>query len=286
MEQKPVRGHEALAPPSADIARQYLDEADAVVTRLESSIDRRALGRLQMVNAVAIAAYLVAMAAAIRSDGGGTYQAILFSFLIWGQLASGMAQRSGMQWRMTRSRWPVLLAGGAVLVAALVVFGFVAFDPSFPVAGMLIPAALVLIGFGGYGAVQLARASGEVPAPRTPHAALSRGSRWGTVLVGVTVGLLTMLGSAPEGAVRSALLLLVVLMILAWGAAARSELGLPAVGASWRWPHLVAFAASACAQSLLVLLDGVPTVVGVLSGAGVVLLFIAVSFVPGRDLRD
>lgn len=286
MDQKPVDGYEVLAPPSADIAQRYLDEAEAVATRLERSADRRALAWLQIANAVAIAAYLIAMAAAIRSDGVGTYQVILFSFLMWGQLASGMAQRNGMQWRMTRSRWPVMLAGGVLIVAALVVFGFVAFDPDFPVVGMLAPAVIVLIGFGGYGTAQLMRASGDPRAPRASHAPMSRAARWGTALVGVAVGLLTMLGSAPEGVVTSVLLLLVVLMILAWGVASRSEMGLPAIGASWRWPHLVAFAVSACAQSLLVLLDGVPVHLGVLSGAGIVVLFVAVSFVPGRDLRD
>lgn len=286
MEQKPVDGHEALAPPSADIAQKYLEEAEAVATRLERSADRRALAWLQIANAVATAAYLIAMAAAIRSDGAGTYQVILFSFLIWGQLASGIAQRNGMQWRMTRSRWPALLAGGLLILTALVVFGFVVFDPAFPVAGMLVPALIVLIGFGGYGTAQLMRASGDSRAPRASHAPMSRAARLGTVLVGVAVGLLTMLGSAPAGVVTSVILLLVVLMILAWGVASRSELGLPAVGASWRWPHLVAFAVSACALSMLVLLDGVPAILGVVSGVGIILLFVAVSFMPGRDLRD
>lgn len=285
MEQKPVQGHERLPPPSADIAQRYLDEADAVEIRRERSIDRRALAWLQIVNALVTAVYLVAMAAAIRGDGGGTYQVILFSFLMWGQLASGMAQRSGMQWRMTPSRWPLIVAGGLLLTAALVIFGLVAFDPDFPVIGMVIPAALVVIGFGGYGAVQLVRASHDARTPPAERTRLPRGARWGTVLVGVAIGVLTMLGSAPDGVLTSACVLLVVLMLLAWMVASRADMGLPAVGASWRWPHLVAFAVSACALSLTVLLDDVPMFLGVLCGAGVIVLFAAVSFAPGRDLR-
>ena len=286
MEQKPVHGQEALAPPSADIAQRYLDEADAVVSRRGHVVDRRALARLHIANAVITAAYLVAMAAALRGDGAGTSQVILFSFLLWGQLASGMAQRNGMQWRLTASRWPLLLAGGVLTVTAIVVFGFVVWDPEFPAAGMWLPGALVLIGFGGYGVVQLARASGGTRPPRPHPVPLPRGARWGTVLVGVAVGVLTALGAAPDGVLISVLALLVVLMLVAWIAAARTEMGLPTVGASWRWPHVTAFAASACALSLVVLLDEVPVVVGALSGLGTVALLTAVSFVPGRDLRD
>lgn len=286
MEHQPVQGQELLAPPSADIAQRYLDEADAVAIRRERSVDRRALAWLQIINCLVTAVYLTASAVAIRSDVSGAYQALLFGLIMWGQLASGAAQRSGMQWRMTWSRWPVIVAGAALLAAALVIFGFVAFDPDFPVIGMVIPAALVVIGFGGYGVVQLIRASGDVRRPPAARSRLSRGARGGTVLVGVAVGLLMMLGSAPDGVLTSILLLLVVLMLFAWVVAARTEMGLPAVGAAWRWPHLVAFAASTCALSLVVLVDDIPVLVGVLSGLGVIALFIAVSFVRGRDLRD
>lgn len=286
MEQTPVQGQEALAPPSADIAQRYLDEAAAVVHRRGHVVDRRALARLHIANAVITAAYLVAMAAALRGDAGGTSQVILFSFLLWGQLVSGMAQHSGMQWRLTASRWPLLLAGGVLIVAALIVFGFVVWDPEVPAVGIWIPAALVLFGFGGYGAVQLARASGGPHPPRSHPAPLPRGARWGTVLVGIAIGVLAMRGSAPDGVLTSVLMLLVVLMLVAWMVAARTEMGLPTVGASWRWPHLAAFAASVCALSLVVLLDGVPVVLGVLSGLGIIALLTAVSFVPGRDLRD
>lgn len=286
MEQKPVQDQELLAPPSADIAQKYLDEADAVAIRRERSVDRRGLAWLQIVNALVTAVYLTALAVAIRSDVSGTYQVILFGFLMWGQLASGAAQRSGMQWRMTWSRWPVLMAGGALLAATLVIFGLVAFDPDFPVIGMVVPAALVVLGFGGYGVVQLVRASADVRKSLVVRTRLSPGARWGTILVGVAVGLLMMLGSAPDGVLTSILILLVVLMLFAWIVAARTEMGLPAVGASWRWPHLVIFGAASCMLSLVVLADDLPVLGGVVSGVGVIALFVAVSFVPGRDLRD
>lgn len=286
MEQKPVQGYEALAPPSADVAQRYLDEADAVTHRRGHVIDRRSLAWLQIASAAITALYLVALCAAIRGHGGVTPQVFVFSFLVWGQLSTGMAQRSGMQLRLTWSRWPVLLAGSALTVAVLVLFGFAIFDPGFPVIGVWIPAVLMLVGFGGYGAVQLARASRDPRPPRAMPKPLPRAMRWGTICVGVALGVMAMLGSAPDGVLQSTLLLLVVLMAFVWLVAARSEMGLPAVGASWRWPHLLAFAAAAGVSALLVLLDGVPISLGFVGGLGIVALFVAVSFVPGRDLRD
>lgn len=286
MEQKPVQGHEAIAPPSADIAQRYLDEAEAVVHRRGRVVDRRALAWLQIAGAAVTAVYLVALVTAIRGHGGLTPQIFVFSFLLWGQLSTGMAQRSGMQLRLTWSRWPALLAVGVPAVAALVVFGFAIFDPGFPAIGVWIPSVLVLVGFGGYGAVQLARASGDPRPPRSMPKPLPRAMRWGTICVGVVLGAMAMLGSAPDGVLASTLLLLVVLMAFVWLVAARSEMGLPAVGASWRWPHLLAFAAAAGAMTVLVLLDGVPIGLGFVGGLGIIALFVAVSFVPGRDLRD
>ncbi len=115
--------------------------------RRDRAIDRRALAGLQMVNAAVTAGYLVAFALVLRQDDVVASQVILFTFLVWGQLASGMAQRHGMQWRWSASRWPLLLGGGVVLVGAVLVFGFVALDTRLPVGMVLIPAGLVR---GGY----------------------------------------------------------------------------------------------------------------------------------------
>ncbi|MEX0158892.1 MULTISPECIES: hypothetical protein [unclassified Microbacterium] len=285
MEQKPVDGYEVLAPPSADIAQRYLDEAAAVATRRERTVDRRALAWLQIVNAVATAAYLAVLAFALRADSVLASQTIVFSFLLWVQLASGMAQRSGMQRRPSWSKWPALLAGGLLVATALVVFGFAVWAPGFPAIGVLIPPALVLVGLGGYGAVQLARASGDVRPPRSHPQPLSRVIRWGTILVGVALGVLMTLASAPDGGLASVLVMLVLLMLFIWMFAFSSDLGLPAIGASWRWPHLAIFAVAVSALSGAVLLP-VPLDAGALAGAAVIILFVAVSFVPGRDLRD
>lgn len=288
MDQKPVPGQPALQPPDADIAQRYLDEARSVPARRDRAVDRRSLAWLQIANAVICAVYLTVFALVIRSEGAPASQVLLFTFLVWGQLASGMAQRNGLQWRLTRSRWPIIVGGAAVLVSALIVFGFAVWDPTLPLFVSVVPGALVLVGLGGYGVVQLLRAPQEGHRPRPRRVPLSRETRGGTVLVGIAIGSLILLGAAPEGVVKAVLLLLICLLLVVWLLAARSGLGLPAIGASWRWPHVVAFAVAAAALLVLVLLGGQqPQVLAsVLAGAGVVVLFLAVAYVPGRDLRD
>lgn len=288
MEQKPIPGQDALVPPDADLAQQYLAAADVVAGRRDRAVDRRALAWLQILNAVVTAAYLVAFALVLRIDDVIASQMILFTFLVWGQLASGMAQRNGMQWRMTRSRWPVILSGGLLLAAALVVFGLVALDTALPTGTVFIPAGMVLLGIGGSGVVQLIRASGDPRRPRPASGPLPVPLRWGTALVGITLGVLTMLGGAPDDALRSVITLLVMMALLAWIVAFNTPLGLPAVGAAWRWPHIATFFVAACIPVGLVLGGqalGSRGFAGVLGGVVVILLFALVCFVPGRESR-
>lgn len=288
MQQKPIPGHDALVPPDADIARRYLAAADAVVERRGRAVDRRALAGLQIANAVITAGYLVAFALVIRQSDVLASQVILFTFLVWGQLASGMAQRNGMQWRWSASRWPLILGEVVVLVGAVVVFGLVALDPGLPVGVVLIPAGIVLVGIGGYGVVQLFRAAGDARSPRPPRVTLPAPIRWGTLLLGVALGVLTMLAGAPDDVLRSVISLLVMLVLLAWIVAFNTPVGLPAIGASWRWPHVAAFLLAAGIPVALVLGGGggsASGLAGVVGGVVVIVLFVLVSFVPGREGR-
>lgn len=291
MEQNPVPEQAALVPPDAEIAQRYLDEARVVATRRDRAVDRRALAWLQIANAAVTAVYLTVFAWVLESAGSLVPQVILFTFLVWSQIASGMAQRNGMQWRMTRSRWPLVAAGAAALCAALVVFGFAVVDRTLPLFVTFVPGAIVLVVLGGYGIVQLLRASRDPRPPRPARSRLPRGVRIGTTLLGVALGVLILLLGAPEGVVASTILLLVVLLLLAWILAARSDLGLPAIGTSWRWPHVLVFAVAASALLALVVGDaaGARSVglgTSALIGAGAVFLFAGVAFIPGRDGRE
>jgi hypothetical protein len=289
VDQKPVPGHDALVPPDAETARRYLDEADAVAVRRDRAVDRRAIARLQILNAVVTAAFLVASVIALRRSPDGGAQVLLFAFLVYGQILSGAAQRSGLQWRLTRGRWQVVVVGAVVMVAALVTFGVAVFAPEAPWVMVVLPGALVLAALGGYGAVQLARASNDPHRPAAPRTPLPRGARAGTVGVGAVFAALLMLAAAPEGVLASVLLLLIALCVLAWLCAGATDLGLPALGARWRWPHETGLAIAATALVALTLFgrggaEGEATA-GVIVGCGVLLLFGGLSFVPGRDLR-
>ncbi|MFJ4174118.1 hypothetical protein [Microbacterium sp. NPDC089696] len=287
MEQKPVAGHEALAQPDADIAQRFLDEADAVAQRRERTIDRRALAWLQIANTGILAVYLLVFATQLRADGG-LAQVLVFAFLVWGQLSSGMAQRWGMQRRLTRAHWPLILGGGVLLAAVLVLMFAAVFVPSFPVLPLYASVGLLALGFGGYAAAGLIRARRDPRPPVAPSAPLDRAARWGTILVGVTFGALTALAAAPEDVLRTVLLLLVVLGVAVWLFASDTEIGLSEIGAVWRWPHVVAVAVAGVALVGVVMLDlgarGLSSV-GVSLGAVVLVLFVAVSFAQGHPRR-
>lgn len=182
--------------------------------RRQRAVDRRALAWLQIVSAVVTAAFLVASVIALRRPADGGAQALLFAFLVYGQIFSGSAQRSGLQWRFTRV---------------------------------------------------------------------------GTLGVGVVLGALLMLSVAPAGVLASVLLLLLALCVLAWFCAGATDLGLPAIGALWRWPHEVGLAIGFALLVGLTVFDvgraeGGATA-GVIAGCGVVLLFVGLTFVPGRGVR-
>ncbi|KJL28214.1 hypothetical protein [Microbacterium oxydans] len=290
MEQHPVPGHEALVPPDADIARRYLDEAQAVTERRDRAVDRRALAWLQIANAVIGAVFITAFAWILRDAAPFMPQVVLFAFLVWSQLASGMAQRNGMQWRMSSARWPIIVSGAVLLGVALVFFWLAIWDERLPPITMLIPGTLMLVGLGGYGVFQLVRASHDPRPSRPGRSPLSRGIRWGTIVVGIALGALILLAGAPEGVVTSTLLLLMMLLLLVWILAARSQIGLPVIGAAWRWPHVLTFALAATALLALLVVRttgtdaGMPVTASI--GAAVVGMFSAVSFVHGRDPRD
>lgn len=290
MDQKPIFGQDALVPPEAGTARQYLAEERAVSERRDRAVDRRALGWLQIVNAVVTSTFLAVCALLLQRDVTNGYQVVLFTFIVWGQLAGGMAQRAGVQWRLSRRSWPLVTAGAAMVVAVLVVFGLSIFVPGLPVAIVLAPSVLVLLLLGGYGVVQLVRSSGEEARARITRMPLPRGARLGTVGVGVVVGALIALASAPEGVLTSVLTLMVALLVIAWFFAGATDMALAAVGARWRWPHATGFAVAAVALVVIVLLGSDRAsgglAVGLVAGAGVVVLFVVLSLVPGRDLGD
>lgn len=289
MEHQAVAGRETLAPPDVDTARQYLAQAEAIVERRERVIDRRTAAWLTIANAVFLAAYLFIAVQGFRQGVPSVeFQSLLVPLLVLSQISTGIAQRGDRGPRGSVVRRLVTVAGVVVAVGALVVFFLILVNTSISAEWILIPVAVILLGFGGYGVLRLIRASrGPRPLPpvRTP---LSVGVRWGTILVGVLLGAVCAVSAAPEQILRSVLLLVLLLAVIVWLGSSGTGVGLPLIGASWRWPHILALAV---AVGVLILLR-IPAIDGVvvapatflLTGLGIVLMFVAASAIPGRDL--
>lgn len=282
MEQKPVPGQEALVPPDPETAHRFLVAAEAVVERRARAVDRRALAWLQIGNAIVTAGFVVGYGTLLRRGDTVSAQSLLFALILWGQLAGGIGQRNGMAVRMTRAAWPVMLGGGLMLASAFVVFGFAVWDQGAPDALVLVPGVILIVGLGGYGLVQLRRAAADPPRDPAPPVRLTGGLRAGTILVGVALGLLTLLGAAPDDVTRAVLAVVLLLALVAWLMAFHSDVGLPAIGAAWRWPHILAFVVGTGVPVILVLMGVANALASVVAGAAVILLFVLVSFVPGR----
>jgi hypothetical protein len=105
----------------------------------------------------------------------------------------------------------------------------------------------------------------------------------GTVLVGVALAALTLTAGATDSLLGAVLSLVVMAGFIVWLCALASPVGLPVIGACWRWPHWLAFAASAGAMTAVVLAPA-SFAAGAIVSAIVALVFVGVSFAPGRPV--
>lgn len=289
IEQQPASGHETLAPPDPDVARRYLAKAEAIVERRERAVDRRGAAWLTIANAVFLAAYLYVAAQGFRQGVSSVeFQTLLVPLLLLSQISTGIGQRGDRGQQGTGERRLVTIGGVVIAVGALTVFVLILVNPRISVSWILVPVAAILVGFGGYGVARLIRAS-RGPRPLPPvRAPLSTGVRWGTILVGVVLGAVCAVSAVPDEMLRSVLLLVLLLALLVWFGSSGTGIGLPLVGASWRWPHILALVVSV---GILVVFR-IPAIDGVvlapatflLAGLGMVLMFVISSTLPGRDL--
>ncbi|MGM1016002.1 MAG: hypothetical protein ACQEW8_00480 [Actinomycetota bacterium] len=288
MEQKPMAGEEALTRPDPAVAELYLQEVGHIERRRDERIDRTAWGWTQLANAVVTAVFLTLGAAMLREGSTPRFQMALVMFLVWGQVAAGLAERAGFRWPLGRRTWVPYLASGVLLIVTLIVFGIAAFgEGPMPPHLLVLPGLLVLLGFGGAALVQMKIGRRQAPSNPPARAPLSRASRTGTIALGVFLGIVIALIGLPEDPISQMLLVMVYLLLVAWMLAGRSDLGVAALAAVWRWPVFVALAVAGATVVTLVSLDAwigsVAPSVTVLCGSAVAMLFVAVSFVRGYD---
>ncbi|WP_136037258.1 hypothetical protein [Microbacterium sp. K35] len=269
-----------LEPPDPDVARRYLAYAEEIVERRDRLVDRRPVAWLRIVSGVWFSAYLCIAASMMRDRTPSLrWQALLVLAILWGQLGEGFIARSDRGVRPAPFRRVLIVGGVGLVLAGVATLLLVSMNERVSPLWLVVPAAATLLGFGGYGTVALLRA----PRPtRQEPQRLSVPARWGTVLVGLAVGTVAWLGTVPADPASGMLLLLVTMaVVLVWTAASTTAIGLTTIGASWRWPHVVALLVATIASVVLVVLSPEPTISAAVA-AGVVVLIGGAAALRGR----
>ncbi|MGM7678018.1 hypothetical protein [Microbacterium sp. A94] len=288
MEQRPVDGHDPLAPPTADIAQAYLDELSAVQSRREEHVDRRGAAWLALAEAITISVYVTIAGFAIgMTSANSAFLIVLALFLLWTQLGNERREELGGINRSRARTWVAGIGIGALmiifllgrLVAALV-------GGEIPLVIYFLPGliALAVVGVPAVRDIRAFRPVGEQPR----HRHLTTPERWATVTIGVI-----MAGSIWVLGVGSELLILTlapVLMFayLAWWVAGRISERLPVLGAVWAWPQWLAFilggvAVTATISVQLLGLAASASTFAPLAAVVILLVFVASAFMDGRD---
>lgn len=288
IDQRPIDGSDPLPAPSPDIAAAYLEELGRVRTRREERVDRRALARHSLINAVVLAVYVAIACFAIGvGPTNSSFLIVLPLFLLWIQLSTEFREsRGALGSPIARNR--TVTIGFVVILLVVVVAGFAVslFEIAVPVPVRLIPAVLALL-IMGVPALRDLRRSASSPsiAPRRP---LSGPERLLTTGIAVTTAVTIWVLGSGSFMVTSIVALVVMGAYLAWWITGRVSDRVPALGAVWAWPQWTMFAAAGSAVAMIMVAQllglGDRLVVTAPIVAGVVLLlFVGSAFLDGRD---
>lgn len=288
MDQKPMQGSASLEPPTPAIAQLYLEEAIAIGDRRERWIDRRAAAWQAIITTVVLAVLLTAQLLVMRAGDTG-FQSLLFLILVVGQINAGLAERSGMQWRIPGSqRW---FAGVVVLFAVAVIgsyFALLVSPTDQPLWLYFAPGAVLSLGGGGLGIMQLRQARGSTPQVAQRHEALPRSTRIATACLGIVMGLAAFSTGLDDDLAVAIVWMVVMMTFVAWMFAGRSDFGPMAFGRYWRRPQFTAFAIGLGVMTWLSLQaaysTGVTPAVTAGCGGAVMVLMIGAAWIPARHL--
>lgn len=284
MEQRPIPGHEPLAPPTPDVARAYLDEIGSVVQRREALIDRRRMARLACVEAVVLAVYLTVMLFSFGTSIGSSFVVLVALFLLWLQFATELRESYGGQPRLSGTAQRLYVVFGLVGVAAVVggVWLQIA-GIDVPVFARFLPGVFLLGVFGGRALYELRRAPQALLDEREPF---TLGARWSTAALGVIIGLGIWVAASHEPMFVTAFAPIVMVALLGWSLVAYATDKLPALGAIWQWPQWSAFAISGAALIAVMLLslhtEVITTALAAALAVGAALLIIVTAVTGGR----
>lgn len=282
VKQKPMGTATPREPPTAGVAKSYLDEITAIERRREGRIDRRMLGWLHMIDGLVVGSLSAAALFVIATDEsiGYLWLLVIFELMIWMEISGELRDRIGARPQWFRS-WslPYLLV--FVPTILIVWWSSLIVRPSLLLA--LVPFGISVLVFGVLAAGQWRRASGQnlsgdMPAPEP----FTRGAAIATAVVGTLLGVLVVVATGvvePTAATAIAAILLGVLGVFT--IAVQTGTWIPALGRVWLWPQWTALVVAG-AMFLASLLLGASTRIitlpgAVVMGAFVLMLFIAVA---------
>ncbi len=286
MDQKPLRATAPLDPPTADVARAYLEEVGTVSQRREERVDRRGMAQVALWEACALAVYLCVM---MFGFGGATVAStfilLISVFLLWIQLSGelkesyGFQARGGLRTRSLYIAFAVIVVATATAGISLQLNGV-----DIPLGLRFVPGALVLLVFGGLAVRDIQKAGaanherGRMPLPVTARAI--------TITMGALIGAAILVAAAADPFPASVFSLVLMFCMGGWWIATQVSDRLPALGALWSWPQWSAFATGWCVLAGVVLmrfhtsLDMLPSAI---AAASVTMLFTVGAFAAGRN---
>lgn len=287
MEQKPIAAAQPLDPPTPDMARAYLDEAAAVGQRREERVDRRALARVSLIESFVLAGYLTTMMFGFGTPAASSSFIVLVGLLLlWVQLTGELRESYGFQPRLRFQQ------GWGRIVVLVIIAGIVLSGVALQLGGLtmpstlrFVPGVLVIAVFGTIALRDLRRAG---PAsPSRSRAPLSASARVATAIIGVAVGVTIWVTATADALVVSWFAMVMMFGVLGWWIAMQVSTRLPALGASWRWPHWGAFLVGWGVLAVLVLLRPhagvVPVPIAAVAAVAVAAVSVATTFLDGRD---
>lgn len=273
MGQRAETGAVPLNPPSAPIARAYLEESARVAQRREQYIDRRAAARLLLAEGVAFGVYLIALMLAFPPASGTNVAVLIVPFLIWTQLVITLREEYGYQRRGREDRLRTVV----VIIIVVVVVGALAtvfLQVEIPWGLRLVPGVVSFALYALLAWSEWRRATEEsIRRERTPF---TRTVRVTTIGIGIILGIA--LGTVASEALIAAIVMMVgVIAVAAWLLTATITGG-TAVATAWGAFHWICFAIAGMSTVALVLLlqyTSLPLAVpGYIAGGLIALAFV------------
>lgn len=282
MEQTPVGGQPPLDPPSADVARLYLEEAQVVERRTEERVDRRRVARLYLIDGAALSVLCTVLLLSVGARSSMT-MLLIAPFLLWLQLEGQLRRAYGFResgGRLDRS-WRFMFLG---IWLVTMVIGFWFGTTEIPRALLFLPALLSVAGF-GWLSLRERRKAQRVPLPPRAVPPMRRGDRLATAAIGIALGVFVSVAVASIE-VTGIVLGVFLLGILVWAQIAERRGGIPQLGELWRWPQWTAFSLGCAVLTASVLLaartDLVTPAISIAAGGVVAVLIAAIALLGGR----